>query len=87
MIWGGRMPQLRVRATCDALRALADAGRVDPAVATALIADYRFLRRLEHRLQMVDDAQTHRLPDDRDGDRAYGGVSRLSAAPTISRPI
>ncbi len=67
LIWGGRMPQLRVRATCDALRALADAGRVDPAVATALIADYRFLRRLEHRLQMVDDAQTHRLPDDRDG--------------------
>jgi glutamate-ammonia-ligase adenylyltransferase len=67
LIWGGRMPQLRVRATCEALRALADAGRIDSPVATALVADYRFLRRLEHRLQMVDDAQTHRLPPDRDG--------------------
>src|SRR5271165_952023 len=67
LIWGGRIPQLRVRATCEALCSLADAGRIDPAVATALIADYRFLRRLEHRLQMVDDAQIHRLPDDHDG--------------------
>jgi [glutamine synthetase] adenylyltransferase / [glutamine synthetase]-adenylyl-L-tyrosine phosphorylase len=67
LIWGGRMPELRVRATCEALRRLAETGRIDPKVATTLIADYRFLRRLEHRLQMVDDAQTHRLPDNRDG--------------------
>ncbi len=67
LIWGGRMPQLRVRATCEALRRLAAAGRIDPATAAALIEDYRFLRRVEHRLQMVDDAQTHRLPSDRDG--------------------
>ena len=67
LIWGGRMPELRVRSTCDALRRLAEAGRIDPAAAAVLTADYRFLRRLEHRLQMVDDAQTHRLPDDRDG--------------------
>ncbi len=67
LIWGGRIPELRVRSTCEALQRLAEAGRIDPAVASALTADYRFLRRLEHRLQMVDDAQTHRLPDDRDG--------------------
>jgi [glutamine synthetase] adenylyltransferase / [glutamine synthetase]-adenylyl-L-tyrosine phosphorylase len=67
LIWGGRMPELRVRSTCEALQQLADGGRIDRATATALIADYRFLRRLEHRLQMVDDAQTHRLPDDPDG--------------------
>ncbi len=67
LIWGGRMPQLRVRATCEALRRLAAAGRVDPATAATLIEDYRFLRRVEHRLQMVDDQQTHRLPADRDG--------------------
>jgi [glutamine synthetase] adenylyltransferase / [glutamine synthetase]-adenylyl-L-tyrosine phosphorylase len=67
LIWGGRMPQLRVRATCEALRRLAAAGRIDLAAMAALIEDYRFLRRVEHRLQMVDDAQTHRLPGDRDG--------------------
>jgi [glutamine synthetase] adenylyltransferase / [glutamine synthetase]-adenylyl-L-tyrosine phosphorylase len=67
LIWGGRMPQLRVRATCEALRRLAEAGRIDGTTAAALIEDYRFLRRVEHRLQMVDDAQTHRLPSNRDG--------------------
>ncbi len=67
LIWGGRIRALRVAPTCEALRRLADAKRIDPATAATLIEDYRFLRRLEHRLQMVDDAQTHRLPPDREG--------------------
>ena len=67
LIWGGRIPELRARSTCEALQRLAESGRIDRGTAAALIADYRFLRRLEHRLQMVDDAQTHRLPDNRDG--------------------
>ncbi|HEY1301482.1 MAG TPA: bifunctional [glutamine synthetase] adenylyltransferase/[glutamine synthetase]-adenylyl-L-tyrosine phosphorylase [Stellaceae bacterium] len=64
LIWGGRVRELRVAATCAALDRLVDAGRVDRATADELIADYRFLRRVEHRLQMVDDAQIHRLPAD-----------------------
>jgi [glutamine synthetase] adenylyltransferase / [glutamine synthetase]-adenylyl-L-tyrosine phosphorylase len=67
LIWGGRLQELRVGPTCEALRRLAGAGRIDPATAARLIDDYRFLRRLEHRLQMVDDAQTHALPADRAG--------------------
>jgi [glutamine synthetase] adenylyltransferase / [glutamine synthetase]-adenylyl-L-tyrosine phosphorylase len=67
LIWGGRMPELRVRGTCEALQRLAAGGRIDRATVAALTADYRFLRRVEHRLQMVDDAQTHRLPDSHDG--------------------
>jgi [glutamine synthetase] adenylyltransferase / [glutamine synthetase]-adenylyl-L-tyrosine phosphorylase len=67
LIWGGRLQELRVGPTCEALRRLAGAGRIDPAAAAQLIDDYRFLRRLEHRLQMVDDAQTHTLPSDRAG--------------------
>ena len=67
LIWGGRLQELRVGPTCDALRRLAGAGRIDPATAAQLIDDYGFLRRLEHRLQMVDDAQTHALPSDRAG--------------------
>ncbi len=67
LIWGGRLRELRVAPTCEALARLAAAGRIDAATAAALVADYRFLRRLEHRLQMVDDAQTHRLPADRAG--------------------
>jgi glutamate-ammonia-ligase adenylyltransferase len=67
LIWGGRLQELRVGPTCEALRRLAGADRIDPATAAQLIDDYRFLRRLEHRLQMVDDAQTHALPSDRAG--------------------
>jgi [glutamine synthetase] adenylyltransferase / [glutamine synthetase]-adenylyl-L-tyrosine phosphorylase len=67
LIWGGRLLELRVGPTCEALRRLAASGRIDPATAAQLIEDYQFLRRLEHRLQMVDDAQTHALPSDRAG--------------------
>ena len=73
LIWGGRLRELRVAPTCTALRRLAETGRIDPRTADTLTDDYRFLRRVEHRLQMVDDAQTHRLPTDREG------VARLAA--------
>ncbi|WP_414902710.1 bifunctional [glutamine synthetase] adenylyltransferase/[glutamine synthetase]-adenylyl-L-tyrosine phosphorylase [Sphingomonas flavalba] len=62
MIHGGREPELRAPATLSALAALADAGRIDPRDAAALAAAYRVLRTVEHRLQMVDDRQTHSLP-------------------------
>jgi glutamate-ammonia-ligase adenylyltransferase len=67
LIWGGRLRELRVAATCAALRSLAASGRIDARTADQLIDDYRFLRRVEHRLQMEEDAQTHRLPPDADG--------------------
>jgi glutamate-ammonia-ligase adenylyltransferase len=64
MIYGGREPVLRAPATLDALRALADAGRLDIEMADDLAAAYRLYRTIEHRLQMVDDQQTHMLPRD-----------------------
>jgi glutamate-ammonia-ligase adenylyltransferase len=67
LIWGGRIRALRTRETVAALKALADTRRIDRATAERLTDNYRFLRRVEHRLQMIDDAQTHRLPADRDG--------------------
>ena len=67
LIWGGRLRELRTGSTCEALRRLASTGRIYPATAAELIDNYRFLRRLEHRLQMVEDAQTHMLPPDRAG--------------------
>jgi glutamate-ammonia-ligase adenylyltransferase len=62
LIWGGRHPELRGPGTCAAIRALVGAGRVASATGEAMIAAYRFLRQVEHRLQMVDDRQTHTLP-------------------------
>jgi [glutamine synthetase] adenylyltransferase / [glutamine synthetase]-adenylyl-L-tyrosine phosphorylase len=69
LIWGGRLPELRVPGTCEALRALAHADRIEHRVADEMIASYVFLRRVEHRLQMIDDAQTHSLPADSEGIR------------------
>jgi len=62
LIWGGRSPELRQIQTCPAIEALRDAGHVKPETAAALIEAYRFLRKVEHRLQMVNDQQTHALP-------------------------
>jgi glutamate-ammonia-ligase adenylyltransferase len=67
LIFGGRDPALRAPATCDALAALATAGQIETAAAEEMTAAYRFLRTVEHRLQMVDDQQTHRLPTSEEG--------------------
>ena len=62
MIHGGRDVSVRAPATLDAVAALLDAERLEPAVAKELADSYRLLRTIEHRVQMVDDAQTHLLP-------------------------
>src|SRR5262249_49385150 len=59
---GGRNPELRQRAPLATLAALAENGWIKPATRTELEAAYRFLRTVEHRLQMVADEQTHTLP-------------------------
>lgn len=74
LIHGGRDPHLRAPATLDALAALADAGHVPPAVAAQMQGHYRTLRTIEHRLQMIDDQQTHSLPQRSD---ALDAVARL----------
>jgi glutamate-ammonia-ligase adenylyltransferase len=67
LILGGRHPALRVPATIGALQALVAEGRVDAMAAEELTADYRYLRMLEHRLQMIEDQQTHSVPESEDG--------------------
>jgi glutamate-ammonia-ligase adenylyltransferase len=62
LIHGGRVPAARAPATLDALAGLAGQGLI-PAEDAAILAEaYRALRTVEHRLQMIDDRQTHRLP-------------------------
>jgi len=62
LVHGHARPSLRVLPTLDALAALENAGMLDHAVSSALQEGYAFLRRLEHRLQLVGDQQTHTLP-------------------------
>jgi len=62
MIHGGRDASVRAPATLDAIEALKESSRLDDTTAHDLAEAYRLLRTVEHRVQMVDDAQTHLLP-------------------------
>ncbi len=64
LIAGGRHPELRVRPTLQALNVLAANNWITFEARDELTAAYQFLRRVEHRLQMVADEQTHALPDE-----------------------
>lgn len=64
LIAGGRHPELRARPTLEALDVLASSNWITFEARDELAAAYKFLRRVEHRLQMVADEQTHALPDD-----------------------
>src|SRR5262249_28141710 len=65
LIAGGRNPALRSRETLAMLEALTQYGWIKPGTRDELAAAYRFLRTVEHRLQMVADEQTHTLPADK----------------------
>ena len=75
MIHGGRDASVREAATLDAIAALAAAGRLDEQTARELTSAYRLLRTIEHRVQMIDDAQTHMIPADAE---AIDNVARLA---------
>ncbi|MBY6260516.1 bifunctional [glutamine synthetase] adenylyltransferase/[glutamine synthetase]-adenylyl-L-tyrosine phosphorylase [Azospirillum sp. 412522] len=64
LIFGGRDPRVRIAPTLMANEALRDVGRVPPQTVEELAGAYHFLRRVEHRIQMIDDQQTHRIPAD-----------------------
>ena len=74
LIHGGRDPALRSGNTREALRALAAAGVFDQEAAGRLDEAYVLFRTIEHRLQMVEDRQTHELPKTTE---AMDNVARL----------
>jgi glutamate-ammonia-ligase adenylyltransferase len=88
---GGDLPEVRQRNTLKAMQALAHAGCLSDQEYGILQDTYRFLRRVEHRLQLMCDLQTHRLPDSREelrklaqrmgfGDKPVQGVAKASGS-------
>ena len=67
VVRGGQYPELRTRPTLSALQRLVRAGLMPGLTAEALAQAYVFLRQVEHRIQYLDDQQTHVLPH-QDGD-------------------
>jgi len=91
LITGGRHPELRVRPTLEALDCLATSDWITYEARDQLTAAYEFLRRVEHRLQMIADEQTHTLPNDVEAveqfARFFGYKNRASFAGDLLRHL
>ncbi len=87
LILGGRNPDLRSRRTLDALAALAEAGHVRPKAAQELSEAYGVLRAVEHRIQMLADEQTHRLPESDPDRRRVAALSGYDRLPSFDAAI
>ena len=87
LIWGGRVPKLRPPTTLGALNAMVQEGRVEPATAREMSSAYCYLRQVEHRLQMIADAQTHSLPDDPAALEAFAAFMGYDAVADFSAAL
>ena len=84
LIAGGRAPALRERRTVEMLDALNRAGWISAEAASDLTVSYWFLRGIEHRLQMQEDAQTHTLPADEESLEAFARFSGYASFDALS---
>jgi len=78
LLFGGRDTDLRARDTLSALQALSARGHITPDARRDLASAYEVLRQIEHAIQMVDDVQTHQLPDDEQGIEVIAALLSLS---------
>ena len=87
LVMGGRMPGLRTRSPYRALADLAGTGVVETSAAEELQADYVFLRRVEHRIQMIGDEQTQTLPEDRDARARVAALSGFASVDELDSSV
>lgn len=87
LIAGGRAPVLRGRRTVEMLEALTAAGWISRESAAELEESYWFLRGIEHRLQMLDDAQTHTLPSDEQSLEAFANFAGYVSSAALSEAL
>ncbi|MDQ9169798.1 bifunctional [glutamate--ammonia ligase]-adenylyl-L-tyrosine phosphorylase/[glutamate--ammonia-ligase] adenylyltransferase [Oxalobacteraceae bacterium R-40] len=78
LIRGGRDASLRDRSTRRTLRLLAEKGLLQPEIVDSMLDSYVFLRNVEHRLQYLDDAQTHSFPANPDDQLAVARMMGFS---------
>jgi glutamate-ammonia-ligase adenylyltransferase len=87
LIAGGRHPDLRELRTLATLEGLAKDGWIDPATRNDMEAAYLFLRTIEHRLQMVNDEQTHTLPQDAEGLDVFARFAGYAGRDAFAAPL
>ncbi|MEM7047871.1 MAG: bifunctional [glutamine synthetase] adenylyltransferase/[glutamine synthetase]-adenylyl-L-tyrosine phosphorylase [Pseudomonadota bacterium] len=87
MVYAGRQAELQTRNTSRVLRLLARRGHLKKSQADRLIEAYRFLRTLEHRLQMTCDAATHSLPTDGAQRESFARLSGFTDWPALAKRL
>ena len=87
LIAGGRHPELRLCGTIETLNELARGGWIEPKTAEDLTEAYLFLRRVENRLQMIGDQQTHVLPDEPEELRRAAALSGFADADAFAEAL
>ncbi len=87
LIYGGKDPSLRLRGTEETLSALAEGGVIPRGECSALTEAYRFLRMLEHRIQILRERQTHVLPAREDELRRLARTMGLSSPADLTAAL
>ena len=87
LILGGRNSKLRGAGTLAALGELARAGAISPAANEALAGAYGFFRDVEHRIQMLEDAQSHRVPADPETRARVAALSGFASLAEFDRAL
>ncbi|MGI9524299.1 MAG: bifunctional [glutamine synthetase] adenylyltransferase/[glutamine synthetase]-adenylyl-L-tyrosine phosphorylase [Hyphomicrobiaceae bacterium] len=87
LIAGGRQPALRLRETLSVLGKLAERGWIEKSTSLELEEAYCFLRWLEHRIQMVADQQTHRIPSEQQALKKLAQFAGFSGEEEMSREV
>lgn len=87
LVFGGRRENLRGARTLDMLAALCADGWISAKARDQLSGAYRFLRMLEHRLQMVHDEQTQRLPEDGERLRSFARFAGFASTRSLGAAL
>src|SRR3954447_4743727 len=87
LIAGGRHAELRVRPTLLALQVLANSNWITFQAREELTTAYEFLRRVEHRLQMIADEQTHALPEDAEAVERFANFFGYESRATFAKDL
>jgi [glutamine synthetase] adenylyltransferase / [glutamine synthetase]-adenylyl-L-tyrosine phosphorylase len=87
LIRGGRMPALQIRPTQEVLGVALETGVIPQLAHDELNAAYVFLRRMEHCIQYLDDAQTQSLPSDRDSQQRVAEMMKYPDWPTLHNAL
>jgi glutamate-ammonia-ligase adenylyltransferase len=87
LVWGGRKKNIRCIKTIDTLEILAAEEKISKKQAADLTKAYLFLRRVEHRIQMTNDEQTHSIPADEKGLRELALFMGYEDSQTFERSL